>query len=73
MILGSYPCCGAALSIGLPDGRLPQMMKEECPECGEIVWHKLARLDPQSWTEEDFLKEYDVDEETKATTKKPQE
>jgi hypothetical protein len=62
MIFGDYPCCGGALAIAVPD-LTPVMRKENCPHCGAVVWHKLSRLDPQSWTEDDFLVEYEVDEE----------
>lgn len=60
MILGSYPCCEGALCIAVPE-RTPAYQPEDCPHCGEKVWHMISRLTPTSWTEEDFLKEYTVD------------
>lgn len=64
MILGSYPCCDGALSLALPKGDLPKYGKEACPHCGATVWHRFARLDPESFTEEQFLERYRVDEAT---------
>lgn len=63
MIIGQYPCCEGDLTIEVPE-RTPAYREEACPHCGAKVWHKLSRLDPQSWTEADFLAEYVVDEET---------
>lgn len=66
MILGSYPCCDGALAIALPEQmETPKYMKENCPHCGVVVWHRLERLDPMSWNEEGFLLEHEVDEEKK--------
>jgi len=64
MIFGSYPCCDADLAIPVPE-KTPAYFRELCPSCGVAVWHRLSRFDPESWTEEDFLKEYRIDEETK--------
>lgn len=62
MVVGSYPCCDGNLMIAVPDVT-PAFKRELCPHCGEAVWHRLSRLDPQSWTEAAFLEEYDVNEE----------
>jgi hypothetical protein len=67
MIFGDYPCCGGFLSIQVPE-KTPVFQREECPHCGKVVWHRLSRIDPESWTEKDFLKEYAVDEVTKVVT-----
>ena len=64
MVIGEYPCCGAHLMIEVPK-KTPAYFKENCPECGAVVWHRLSRIDPTSWIEADFLAEHDVDEETK--------
>lgn len=65
MMIGNYPCCDAPLMIVLPGCRLPVISSELCPGCGAKVWHKFSRIDPESWTDEAFLKEWKVDEETK--------
>lgn len=71
MIFGSYPCCGGALGLGVPhDARLPQYFSEDCPHCKVKVWHKLSRIDPESWTEAEFLATHDVDEAAKKITHK---
>lgn len=69
MIFGVYPCCEGGLCLSLPESA-PKMAKEDCPHCGARVWHLLSRLDPQSWTEADFLAEYEVDEETRSIKKR---
>lgn len=63
MIFGAYPCCDAPLSIAMTEK--PGFIRELCPNCGTPVWHRMSRFDPESWTEEQFLKEHRVDEETK--------
>lgn len=67
MIFGDYPCCNASLAIAMSERA--GYFRELCPSCGTAVWHKMSRLDPQSWTEVDFLKEYRVDEATKQIIK----
>jgi hypothetical protein len=64
MVFGDYPCCGGELAISIPE-RTPAYSAESCPHCGAKVWHRLSRIDPQSWTEADFLAEYEVDEGAK--------
>lgn len=64
MVFGDYPCCGAPLTITLPEN-LPRYLPENCPGCGAKVWHKLSRIDPQTWLEAEFLKDYEVDGVTK--------
>ena len=72
MIFGSYPCCDEPLTLSIPpNAKLPAFYSEKCPGCGTVVWHKLSRWDPTSWTEEDFLKEFTVDDETKEVIPKP--
>ena len=71
MILGEYPCCGASLAIGMPD-KTPTAYPEDCPECGEKIWHYCSRVLSTSYTEEDFLKEYSVDPANKSIKKRKQ-
>lgn len=63
MIFGTYPCCDGVLAIEMP-AQTPFYVKEECPHCGQVVWHRLSRLDPTSWTEAAFLDEFELDEAT---------
>lgn len=69
MIIGEYPCCDGPLMIWLPPD-CPKVEREICPHCGAAVWHYLARLNPQSWTEAAFLEEWEVDQETKSVKRK---
>lgn len=61
MIAGEYPCCGGPLMLSMPDNG-PGLAPEDCPHCGARVWHYYSRIDPKSWTEADFLTQYEVDE-----------
>lgn len=71
MIIGTYPCCDAPFVFETPqDRRLPAFIKESCPHCGTVVWHKLSRVDPTSWTEADFLLQFTVDEATREIIEK---
>jgi hypothetical protein len=70
VIFGDYPCCDGALAIAMPD-KTPAFMRENCPHCGALVWHRLSRVESVSWTESDFLAEHDVDESTRKITPKP--
>ena len=69
MVIGEYPCCNEPLMIAVPD-RTPAYIPEDCPHCGKKVWHRLSRINPKSWLEENFLVEYDVDYESKKITER---
>lgn len=59
MIVGSYPCCDEPLMKAIAEGRLPVMEKESCPHCGKTVWHWHSRINPASYTQEQFDKEFE--------------
>lgn len=67
MIIGSCPYddCNEPLMLGLPDMQLPAFSRHECDGCHRLIWTKFSRVDPQSWTEDGFLEEYEIDEETR--------
>ena len=67
MIMGMYPCCEGVLVLEYTNHGF---MKEECPHCGVTVWHEMSNFVPCSWTEEQFLKQYNVCEEPYKITKK---
>lgn len=76
MIIGEYPCCDGPLLLAMPAGApaglcLPAYSREDCPHCGEAVWHRFSQWEPMSWTEADFLTEHSVDEEQRTITAKP--
>ena len=75
-IIGEWPCCNKSLWIefnesgdSLFSGR-GKMLLKNCPHCGTKCWHYLSSTTPDSWTDKEFRKEYDVDEETGSVTKK---
>lgn len=57
MILGNYPCCDGHLAIPMAE-TTPAFEREECPHCGEVVWHLHSRLAPKSYTDRQFKDEY---------------
>lgn len=69
MIFGSYPCCDGELTLAMPD-RSGTYAREICPHCSTPVWHKFSRIQSQSWTEEVFLRIYEIDDETKQIREK---
>jgi hypothetical protein len=71
-ISGDYPCCNGSLWLTFDEENLvtPAFQKENCPHCNAVVWHVLSHWEPCSYTEENFLEKYDVDEEKKQVTKK---
>ena len=74
MIIGECPYnnCNEPLMIGVEDGaQLPAFYPHYCEGCKRKIWTKMTRIDPASWTEEDFLRDFNVNEETKNITEKP--
>ena len=75
-IMGKWPCCFRPLWLEFNESGYPlfpergKMLVHDCPHCGTKCWHYLSSTTPDSWTDEDFKKEYDVDEETGSVTKK---
>jgi hypothetical protein len=67
MILGNCIYCDEPFSFSVdPVG----MRRHKCEACKKIMWTRTSRIDSWSMKEEDFLKEYEVNEETKEITKK---
>lgn len=67
MMVGEYPCCDGPLFLAMPD-RTPAYAEEACPHCGATVWHRFSRVDPQSFTESEFLSRFSVDREAGSIT-----
>lgn len=68
MIIGEYPCCGGNLAVPLAEGNLPRYQREECPHCGEVVWHVHSRIDPKTHTDAAFRELYVVDDMNRTIT-----
>lgn len=69
MIFGAYPCCDGSLALGVPD-KTPAWLQDDCPHCGTPVWHRISRLDPESWTSDEFEAIFDIDYENRLITRK---
>lgn len=64
MIIGSCPYkgCDGRVWTSIPDDMpLPKYQRHKCEDCKRWMWTKHSRIDPCSWTERNFLKEYKVD------------
>lgn len=67
MIVGEYPCCGGTLALAMPDGP-GGYAPRTCEHCGATCWTRFSRLDPETWTDADFRREFDVDDLAKRVT-----
>jgi hypothetical protein len=70
-MIGEYPCCGGSLFLNHPEDRMPSFAPEDCPHCGAKVWHQFSRIWPMSFTEADFLAEFEVDHEKHTIRRRP--
>jgi glutaredoxin len=59
-----YNDCDEVFLLPIPKNT-PTYQKRTCPTCKRPLWYKFSRINPEAWTEEDFLKLFTVDEETK--------
>lgn len=68
MIIGSCPYndCKGEVFLGCDDWKMPSLYKHFCEDCKRAIWTKITRVDPQSWTEEEFLRNFVIDEENKS-------
>lgn len=66
MIFGNCPYCDHNFNVSLVDGL--RMQKQECEQCKKTFWTLHSRLDPKSWTDDEFNKIFLLDEETKNIT-----
>jgi hypothetical protein len=64
-----YDDCDNFFFLSLPE-KTPMFEKLTCDRCGRTVWYRLSRIDPEAFTESDFLKHFAVDEKSKTTIKK---
>lgn len=72
MVIGicAYEGCTEGLMLNIPNIPLPAFVPHDCEGCGREMWTKLSRVDPKSYTQENFLKEYSINEKTKQITKR---
>lgn len=70
MNFGDCPYCGDFIGFLAVPEKTPAYAKVTCESCGKEIWYRLSRVDPKSWTIEDFEKESDIDEINKRVVKK---
>ncbi len=68
MIIGECPYdgCDGDIMLGCDGWPMPSFYKHECETCKKYIWTKITRIDPQSFTEEDFLSTHKINEDTKS-------
>lgn len=71
MIIGTCPYSDCDEPFLLPIADRVGYQRWTCEHCQRVIWTRHSRVAPYSMTEEDFLATYDVDEATKAITRKP--
>jgi hypothetical protein len=49
---------------------LPRYWRHKCEACDQTIYTKLSRIDPESWTEEEFNRLYEINWETKVIKEK---
>ena len=64
MVIGECPNCGEVVINGMPE-RSPAFDHTECDKCGKSYWIKLSRTESEAYTEEEFDRLYEVDEQTR--------
>ena len=64
MNFGDCPYCDGFMGMFEVPDRTPAYAIVQCGECGKDVWYKFSRIDPQSWTVEDFEEEFNIDHAT---------
>lgn len=70
MIIGECPYDDCNSDLWIPiSKKCPVFQKHECKKCKRVIWTYHSRIDPYSYTEEGFLEEYKIDEETKSVEK----
>jgi len=70
MNFGDCPYCDDFIGLLAIPEKTPAYAKVKCDSCGKEVWYKFSRIDPESWTIEDFEKEFDIDDVSHKIVKK---
>lgn len=70
MIIGNCPYEGCDGEIWLPMADHLAWQKHVCETCHQTIWTLHSRMQPQSYTNEEFHMKFDVDEATKKITDK---
>ena len=68
MIIGDCPYEGCKGDVWTPLQEGIPIQRQVCEECKRVFWTLHSRLDPKSWTDEEFKKIADVNEETRKIT-----
>ena len=59
-----YEDCDGLICEPVPD-HTPAYALFACETCGRDVWYKFSRVDPESWTREEFERLHTIDEATR--------
>ncbi len=65
MITGECPYCDRVITNAMPD-KSPAFLKGVCPNCKKDYWLKASRIQSTAYTEEEFFRNYEIDEKTRS-------
>ena len=63
MNFGDCPYCNNFLGMFEVPDRTSCYSQVECESCGKLVWYRFSRIDPMSWTIEEFEEKFEIDYE----------
>jgi len=72
MNFGDCPYCNGFTGLFALPEKTPCYAKVKCESCGKEIWYRFSRIDPASWTVEDFEKEFIIDNKNGRITSKIQ-
>lgn len=59
MIVGKCPYeCGEGFFLPVEGGPVPRVAVHNCERCSQTVYTYVSRIDPKSWTDENFQKKF---------------
>jgi hypothetical protein len=67
MIIGKCPYCDGDLWIAIAE-YCPVFERHICEHCGKVIWTYHSRVDPVSYTEDEFAAKYTHNTETREIT-----
>lgn len=70
MIIGNCPTCDKVFMLSMAE--TPRIEHHLCEHCQAEIWTIHSRLDPRSYSSEEFHRLYEVDEKSRTIRRKVQ-
>jgi transcription elongation factor Elf1 len=64
MNFGDCPYCNDFTGMFATPDQTPSYAIVKCESCGKDIWYKFSRINPESWTIEDFEEKFIIDHVT---------